>query len=59
MVLMDFGFLLNTFTELHFYFQLQRFIKQEMEKNEFTAALANSELVFFVVCFLIYCLCVF
>lgn len=33
-----------------FHMQLQGFIKQEMEKNEFTVALANDELVFFVVC---------
>ena len=33
-----------------FQLQLQRFIKREMEKNEFTAALANWELVFFMVC---------
>ncbi|KAF3451433.1 hypothetical protein FNV43_RR07528 [Rhamnella rubrinervis] len=30
------------------FLKLQRFIKQEMEKNKFTAALANNELVFFV-----------
>ncbi|KAI8567766.1 hypothetical protein RHMOL_Rhmol02G0147200 [Rhododendron molle] len=32
-----------------YHHELQGFIKQEMEKNEFTAALANKEVVFFVV----------
>lgn len=36
--------------ELIILYQLQGFIKQEMERNEFTAAYANSELVFFLVC---------
>nr|XP_023914537.1 uncharacterized protein LOC112026089 isoform X1 [Quercus suber]POF08042.1 hypothetical protein CFP56_17768 [Quercus suber] len=31
-----------------YHHQLQGFIKQEMERNEFTAAYANSELVFFL-----------
>ncbi|XP_057948581.1 uncharacterized protein LOC131144157 [Malania oleifera] len=31
-----------------YHHQLQGYIKQEMERNEFTAALANEELVFFV-----------
>ncbi|XP_058201789.1 uncharacterized protein LOC131316443 isoform X3 [Rhododendron vialii] len=31
-----------------YHHELQGFIKQEMEKNEFTAALANKEVVFFV-----------
>lgn len=30
--------------------QLQHFIKEKLEKNEFKAALANEELVFFTVC---------
>jgi hypothetical protein len=37
---------------LQFLLQLQGLIKQEMEKNEFTAALAHSELVFILVCYL-------
>ncbi|CAK9181856.1 unnamed protein product [Ilex paraguariensis] len=32
----------------HYHHQLQGFIKQEMERNQFTAPLANQEVVFFV-----------
>ncbi|KAK2995004.1 hypothetical protein RJ640_030051 [Escallonia rubra] len=32
----------------HYHHQLQGYIKQEMERNEFTAAFANREVVFFV-----------
>ncbi|GMY37420.1 structural maintenance of chromosomes protein 5 isoform X2 [Fagus crenata] len=32
----------------NYHHQLQGFIKQELERNEFTAALANSEFVFFL-----------
>lgn len=35
-------------TAKKYHHELQGFIKQEMEKNEFTAALANKEVVFFV-----------
>ncbi|XP_008224553.2 PREDICTED: alpha-glucan phosphorylase, H isozyme-like [Prunus mume] len=34
-----------------FSMQLQHFIKEKLEKNEFTAALANEELVFFMFLF--------
>uniref|UniRef100_A0A2P2L322 Uncharacterized protein n=1 Tax=Rhizophora mucronata TaxID=61149 RepID=A0A2P2L322_RHIMU len=33
---------------LLFYLQLQAFVRQEMERHEFTASLAHQELVFFV-----------
>ncbi|XWS18434.1 hypothetical protein CRYUN_Cryun32bG0043500 [Craigia yunnanensis] len=34
-----------------YHHELQGFIKQEMRRNEFTAAFVNDELVFFLVCF--------
>uniref|UniRef100_A0A2P2L310 Uncharacterized protein n=1 Tax=Rhizophora mucronata TaxID=61149 RepID=A0A2P2L310_RHIMU len=41
---------------LLFYLQLQAFVRQEMERHEFTASLAHQELVFFVVsCSIIVC----
>ncbi|RZC65301.1 hypothetical protein C5167_008986 [Papaver somniferum] len=31
-----------------YHHQLQRFVKHEMERNEFTATIANQEVVFFL-----------